>query len=306
VSQPEAPSSGLLRLLSDPRGWVGDVLKESFVAVLRWVADALREVLAAMVAGSTNVLTHTPPDASYANGTVRGLWETTRRIANLGLALVALWGGFGIIARGQLGGLQQAAMELLPRLVTGAVVVNTSLWWTSLAVDANNALCLAIGGAALPGWERANPDTPALVDLIAVLAYLVTGLLLLLQMLIRLALVDVLIALAPLGLLCWVLPEIGGWAGLWSRTFFAAVFTQFVQVLALRLGGALLVDTAPGGDQAQALRLFLGVAVMMLTLKVPDLMRSGLGDGLGFYRGYVYRQAGRALEGAGVPPRGGR
>jgi len=66
--------------------------------------------------------------------------------------------------------------------------------------------------------------------------------------------------------------------------------------------------TAPGGDQAQALRLFLGVAVMVLTLKVPDLMRSGLGDGLGFYRSYVYRQAGRALEGigAGVPPRGGR
>jgi hypothetical protein len=308
AAQPEAPSSGLVRLLTDPRGWVGDVLKDAFVAVLRWVADALREVLAATLASSTNVLTQTPPDVSYANGTVRGLWDTTRWIANLGLGLVALWGGFGLMARGQLGAPYQAAMELLPRLVVGALLVNTSLWWAALAVDANNALCQALGGGGLPAWDRASPETPALVDLIAVLAYLVTGLLLLLQMLIRLALVDVLIAVAPLGLLCWVLPQTGGWANLWCRTFVATIFTQFVQVLALRLGGALLVETAPGGDEARALRLFLGVAVMVLTLKVPELMRAGLGDGLGFYRSYVYRQAGRALEsaGAGVPPRGGR
>ena len=33
------------------------------------------------------------------------------------------------------------AMELLPRLVLGALLVNTSLSWAQLAIDLNNALC---------------------------------------------------------------------------------------------------------------------------------------------------------------------
>ena len=67
-------------------------------------------------------------------------------------------------------------------------------------------------------------------------------------MLMRLALIDVLLVAAPLGLLCWVLPQTQGWARLWSSTFFTAVFTQFVQVLALKLGG-VAADRA-GADGA--------------------------------------------------------
>ena len=61
----------------------------------------------------------------------------------------------------------------------------------------------------------------------------------------RLALIDVLMAAAPLGLPCWVLPRTQGWARLWSGTFFGAVFTQFVQVLGLKVGGSLLTDVTP-------------------------------------------------------------
>ena len=93
---------------------------------------------------------------------------------------------------------------------------------------------------------------------------------------------EVLLVVSPLGLLCWVLPQTQSWARLWSSTFFGAVFTQFVQVLALKLGGSLL------------------------TMKIPGLMRSHLGDGLGFARYLVYRQGARALEGRrGGAPRGG-
>ena len=115
-------------------------------------------------------------------------------------------------------------MEFFPRLVLGALLANTSLSWAQLVIDANNALCQAVGQTSLPGWERADSATQLLVDVIAILIYLVTSLLLLLQMLMRLALIDVLLVAAPLGLLCWVLPQTQGWARLWSGTFFTAVF----------------------------------------------------------------------------------
>ena len=138
------------------------------------------------------------------------------------------------------------------------------------------------------------------MDVIAILIYLVTSLLLLLQMLMRLALIDVLLVAAPLGLLCWVLPQTQGWARLWSATFFTAVFTQFVQVLALKLGASLLTELAPMAPDAALLALFLGVAVLALTLRIPGLLRLHVGDGLSFARYYVYRQGAHALEARGA------
>jgi hypothetical protein len=120
---------------------------------------------------------------------------------------------------------------------------------------------------------------------------------LLLQQLARLALVDLLLVLAPLGLLCWVLPQTQGWARLWSNAFFGAVFTQFVQAVTLKVGTALLADyfTLPTGD-AQLISLFLGIATLALTLRVPSLMRATVGGGgMGFVRYYAYRVAARQL-----------
>ena len=104
--------------------------------------------------------------------------------------------------------------------------------------------------------------------------------------------------LGPLyALLCWVLPQTQSWARLWSSTFFACVFTQFIQVLALRLGSALLADSAVIGSNAVLLRLLLGVAVIVLTLKLPGLMRMHLDSGLGFVRYYAYRLGAQAVSG---------
>ena len=74
------------------------------------------------------------------------------------------------------------------------------------------------------------------MNLIAMAVYLVMGLLLLGQMLMRLALLDALLVIAPLALLCWVLPQTYRWARLWFSTFFATVFVQSIQVLVLQLG----------------------------------------------------------------------
>jgi hypothetical protein len=120
--------------------------------------------------------------------------------------------------------------------------------------------------------------------------YLVMGMLLTGQMLMRLALVDALLVLAPLALLCWVLPQTYSWARLWFSTFFGTVFVQSVQVLVLRLGSDLIqrlpgVLLSAGSEPAEAGRvwlttLLLGMAVLQLARKIPRFM-PGYPVGLG-------------------------
>jgi hypothetical protein len=288
---------GLLSFLPDPKAWAAEVFEEVLVALLRGVADALRGVVAAVMGSALNFVTQTPPAGSYASPTVGALWDATRGAANAALALIAAWGGINLIVREHVRATYHDAMELVPRLVVGALLVNTSRWWAQLAIDANNALCAAAGQTSLPAWERADTAAAALMDLIAALVYLVAGLVLLLQMLTRLALVDVLIVLAPIALACWVLPQTQGWARAWSHAFVATVFAQFAQVLTLKLGASLLTELAPMAADAAVLALFLGVAVIALTLKVPGLLRADVPSQLGFVRYQAYRSASIAVAG---------
>lgn len=162
--------------------------------------------------------------------------------------------------------------------------------------------------------------TGVLLNLVAMAVYLIMGLLLLAQMLMRLALVDALLVVAPLALLCWVLPQTYGWARLWFSTFFGTVFVQSIQVLVLRLGSDLIqylptLLQSIGSDPLDAGRvwlmtLLLGVACLQLARKVPRLMPgvpSGIGSatsGLGSVRqiGAVFN----AASAAAVGRRGGR
>jgi hypothetical protein len=249
------------------------------VQALRIVTGGLRGLVGAVTSSSFNFVTQTPPDLSYGHPKVGELSGTMRAVANAALALIALWGGFNVILREHLAAPYHTAMELGPRLITGALLVNTSGSWTRFVIDGNNALCEAVGGRSLPILERPEPFSNIAVDLIATIIYLGACLLLVLQMLMRLALVDVLIVVAPLGLVCWVLPQTQGWARLWSSTFAAAVFTQFLQVVALTFGGNLLAWAAPAALDVAAVAPFLGTAALALALKMPGLVWTRFGQG---------------------------
>lgn len=306
-SSPSSDARGLFGLLPDPRQWVAAVFDQVLSNLVGTLSQGLHDLIATVLGSALNFITQTPAAGSYASPTVRALWNVVRLVADAALALVALWGGFSVMAREHLHAPYHEAMELVPRLVLGALLVNTSLSWGQIAIDANNALCQLIGQTSLPAWERASRASQLLADSVATLIYLITGLLLVLQMLMRLALVDVLLVVAPLGLLCWVLPQTQGWARLWSHTFSAAVFTQFLQVVTLKLGGSLVTDLTPMAPDSALLAVFLGIAVLALTLKIPGLLRTHVGDGLGFARVVIYGQAARALAGrtqASRPPEG--
>ncbi len=272
-----------------------EVFKLVLLEICRVFVEHMRQVINQFLTSKVNVVTETPAEMSYRSQTVQGLWVKARNIANAGIFFVAVWGGVNVMVQHQLGSPYHTTLEFLPRLAVGAVLANTSLGWTSLLVELNNLFCRFIGGAGLPGLERLAELQRFDIELFLAVVYYVVGLLLLAQMLLRLALVNLLIVVSPLAMLMWVLPQTQGWSRQWSSTFTGTVFTQFVQVTSLHLGGSLLAELQSATADAKVVTILAGIATICLTFKVPGLMNAYVGDGLGFVRYLTFQAATRAL-----------
>jgi hypothetical protein len=195
-------------------------------------------------------------------------------VADASLAVFLLWGGYAAMSRDALGTQAHTAMHLLPRLGFAALAANLSLLFTSSVIDLGNALCDGVGQVGLPGYATATGAQQDLAALVLAVVYAVIGFLLVAQMLLHLALLDVLIVTAPLGFLCWALPQTQAWARLWTSTFVATALVQFLQILALRLGALLVIELTPGRLDSATLTLLAGIATLYLTFKLPGMLQS--------------------------------
>jgi len=275
---PVAPPNplGLLGGL-DPRQWAGEILN----AVITSLGQSLLEAIRGFVDWATgvgdsslNFVTQTPAAGTYESTTVRALWDFSRALANGGLALIVMWGGFNIVFKEHTRAPYDGVMELLPRVILAALALNLTLELSRLLIDLNNAFGSAIGAVSLPGYAQAGIGQEGIALVFVAVAYGVVVLLLALQMLMRLALIDVLIVLAPVMVLMWVLPQTQSWSRWWSHLFPITVFQQAIQLIVLRLGTALMVELTPGSVSNALLTLLLGIAVCWLTLKIPALLNS--------------------------------
>ena len=114
--------------------------------------------------------------------------------------------------------------------------------------------------------------------LLAVL-YLVYGffvLYVIVQMVLRLALIDILLALAPIALGLWILPHTAGWGRHWLRLFMTTTFQQAIQLIALALGFGFLNEVAAIGafEPVQDLiwKLLLSIAFVYMATRVPSML----------------------------------
>ena len=195
-----------------------------------------------------------------------------------------------MIVAEHLGRPQAGWRELVPRLALGLVAAATSLWWCSLVIDVADAVSGFIAATLeiTPGdLLRSSINTlltavtAGSVGMALLLAflYLVYGfyvLYVLVQMLVRLALIDLLLALAPIALGLWILPHTAGWGRHWLKLFMTTVFQQAVQLIALALAFGFLADFADIGEfepvRDLVWKLLMSLAFVYLTTRVPSLM----------------------------------
>ena len=238
----------------------------------------------------TDILTGTPPGLTYEHEIVRQAWTVVWVVASGALAVIIGWMGLSLIMSEHLGGQHAGWRETVPRLVLGLVAAASSLWWCALVIDVADAVSgfVAAEMDVTPGdLLRAPLDTlltavqagsVGMAQLLALL-YLVYGffvLYVLVQMVLRLALIDILIALAPIALGLWILPHTAGWGRHWLRLFMTTVFQQAIQLIALALAFGFLKELAPiaAFEPVQDLvwKLLMSLAFVYMATKVPSML----------------------------------
>ncbi len=237
-----------------------------------------------------DLLTGTPAALTYAHPIVVQAWTTVWAVASGALVVIIGWIGLSLIVSEHLGRPQAGWRELVPRLMLGLVAAASSLWWCALVIDTADAVTGFIAaelGFTASDLLRASVDTLlAAVEagsvgmaLLISLLYLVYGffvLYVLVQMVLRIALIDLLVALAPIALGLWILPQTAGWGRHWLRLFMATVFQQAVQIIALSMGFTMLNEFAAIGSfeptQDLVWKLILSASFIYLATRVPSML----------------------------------
>ena len=238
----------------------------------------------------TDILTGTPPDLTYGHELVFQAWTVVWAVTSAALVVILGWMGLTLIISEHLGSRQAGWREMVPRLVLGLVAAASSFWWCALVLDVADAVSgfIAVSLEVTPGDLLRAPLETFLTAVqagsvgmaqILALLYLVYGffvLYVIVQMVLRLALIDILLALAPIALGLWILPHTAGWGRQWLRLFMTTVFQQAVQLIALALGFGFLNEVALIGafEPVQDLiwKLLMSLAFVYMATKVPSML----------------------------------
>ena len=281
--QPRTLGEGLRRL--DDRGRPRDPLRRRGAGLGRG-----RRQLPEGTRRMSDILTGTPADLTYAHDLVRQAWMVVWAITSGALVVILGWMGLSFIMAEHLGTRQAGWREMVPRLVLGLVAAASSLWWCALVLDVADAVSgfIAVSLNVTPGdllrstlrtlMTGVQAGSVGMALLLAVL-YLVYGffvLYVIVQMVLRLALIDILLALAPIALGLWILPHTAGWGRHWLRLFMTTVFQQAVQLIALALGFGFLKEFAAiaAFEPVQDLiwKLLMSLAFVYMATRVPSML----------------------------------
>ena len=238
----------------------------------------------------SDIFTGTPAGLTYDHEIVRQAWMAVWVITSGALVVIVGWMGISLIVGDHVGRAQAGWRELVPRLALGLVAAAASLWWCALVIDVADAVSGFIAaelGVTAGDMLRSTLETllravqvgSVGMALLLALIYLVYGffvLYLVVQMVLRLALIDILLALAPIALGLWILPHTAGWGRHWLRLFMTTVFQQAIQLIALAMGFGMLnlfADIAAFEPiQDLVWKLLLSLAFIYLATRVPSLL----------------------------------
>jgi hypothetical protein len=249
-------------------------------AINDWFRDLVTSAVEPVLDLLGRTVLATPP--VDGGGRVQDLWRVSAGMANAFFVLFVVVGG-AIVMGHETVQTRYSAKEIAPRLVVGIIAANTSLALSGLAIGVANALSQAFLGQ---GIEPANATTAmrtlvlgslsggGIFLVLVGLVVAVLGVVLLATYIIRVSMVVVLVAAAPVALSCHALPQTEGLAQLWWRAFAACLGVQVAQslvlVTALRVffdsDGRATLGLSVGGTLVD---LLVVVCLLWVMLRIP-------------------------------------
>jgi hypothetical protein len=273
--QPNTPGSTNYNPNPTVAGWVADQLQSLWKSLAQGAAKFLQGIID--WATSFGFMFTTPPSLTYGHHVVENLHQLLLDIIDGMIGLFLVIGGYN-----SLFGQYRSFRELAPRLVLAGIAAHASLSIIGQFVDAMNTLCwgiqqalltAGIGNLQLP-WGVINIATAPEYIVLVYLIELLIAVLLIVQMLTRIALLDLLIVLSPIGLMCFALPQTRAWGRLWAQAFVSTLIVQFVQLLCIAMGSALTVSFGHASDTP--VTILVGIAALFLAWKIPGMMLSNV------------------------------
>jgi len=272
---------GIVQGIRDP---LGTVLQMLTGVLSHFIATARADLNSQL---GRYLFTTVDPTASgsrplTANPAIAHLNGTLALVADVLVAAVVLYASLRSIFEHSIRA-RYALHLVIPRVMAAIVMVHGSIYFIQMAVDLNNA----IGGVAetlggpftvdtLPWSGSMSAATVSIIqgsqDLfhaIFAIGVVVAVVILVLSYVIRTAMLDILVVLAPLAALCSVLPDTRRYASTWLRLFMVAVFMQAIQLIILRV--ATSVGFGAGSGVAESL---FALAILWIVLKVPGTLHS--------------------------------
>ncbi|MFC6879654.1 hypothetical protein [Actinomadura yumaensis] len=217
------------------------------------------------------------------------IWLTSLTIADTSFVLLVTVAGVLLMA-GQTFAGETSPSQVIPRLIVAFIAMNTSLIWIGYGIRFANGLATAI---LANGTDKIDPDQAGRVLAEGIEASINTGgafytivslitvtlaAILLFGYVMRLAIIMVLVGLAPVALMFHALALTDGLARLWWRgitgTLAIQVCQSFVFISALRL---LLSQHSDNNhfflgvptEQAELVDLLLVIALLYMLIRIP-------------------------------------
>lgn len=227
-------------------------------AINAWFRDLAASSLGPLLDMVARTILATP-DLAAANSRVRELWWVSAGIANACFVLLVTIGGVLVMTQETVQ-TSYGVKEIAPRLVLAFLAANLSLVITGQVIEVANALARALLTTRTdPEHVRVSLRTLGLAPLdsssglliLVALVVAVMALVLVASYVVRVSLLIVLVAGAPLALACHALPKAEGLARLWWRAFAGCFGVQIGQALVLSMAVRVFFEA----DRARVLGL---------------------------------------------------
>jgi hypothetical protein len=179
--------------------------------------------------------------------------------------------------------------EILPQIFFCGMMAWAIMPIMTFAIDLANDFIGGLQGVNLHNVMTGNTDTSTM-GIIAFIFELILDMGLALESLARLALLDLLIAIAPIGIFCFALPQSRSWGRLWAEAFVATLLIQPLQAVVVLIGSNLMATAVElfGPNFPPIVQILLGMACVYLAIRIPSML-SRVTHMAGDLRGQVTR-----------------
>jgi len=222
-----------------------------------------QDLLQVIANSPINIYTRTPPELTYAHPAVIEMFGQLRLVALGTLAFLIVIAGFVHMAAPIMGS-QLPLKQLVVRAAFAVAISSTALFWGGRFIDVVNAIDGVVMSSSFGAIVLPFPHGFDSVQWVAALLYAIVLLYLFLKLAIRMVWLLILLAIAPVALILFVVPQLAFVSAGWARQFFGNLFGQPLTLIVLRLGASVLVGRDPSPWD-----YFIGAAVFLVALQMP-------------------------------------